>query len=94
MSAAAYTNEEIARRGEALYEQAIREKVEEGNRGSFLVVDIETGEYEVDKDDMKATERALARRPDPVLYITRIGHVAATRLGSRFRVSGPGRPAL
>lgn len=86
MPYANYTPEEVEARGEALYEQQIRASVEAKNRGKFLVIDIETGEYEIDQDDLKATKRALAKRPDAVLYGLRIGYPTAYRLGGRFAV--------
>ncbi len=50
------------------------------------MVDIETGEYEVDQSDLVATKRALAKRPDAVLYGLRIGYPTAYRLGGPFTV--------
>ena len=42
---------------------AIRAQVEAIHQGEFVVVDIETGDYEIDSDDLVATKRALAKRP-------------------------------
>lgn len=72
-----YTPEEVAMRGEALYQQQIRAEVEAGNKGRFLVVDIETGEYEIAPDDLMATKRMLAKRPNAILYGLRIGFSTA-----------------
>ena len=82
-----YTSDEIVQRGQALYEEKIREKVEANNKGKFLVLDIETGEYEIDTDSLAAYERAAAKHPDPALYILRIGYPSAVRLGGRFAVA-------
>lgn len=81
MSYANYTPAEIQRRGEEIYEQQICPQVEAGNKGKFVVIDIETGDYEMDADDMQATKRALAKRPDTVLYGVRIGYPTAYTLG-------------
>ncbi len=80
-----YTMEEVAARGEAIYAEQLREQVEAGNHGKFLVLDIETGDYEIEAEDARATHRILARRPAAVLYGLRIGHRAAYRMGWRFR---------
>ena len=77
------SREEIAVRGEEIYERAIHSKVETQFDGFFLILDIETGEYELDRDDLVATKRMLVNRPDAVLYGLRIGHRAAYRLGGR-----------
>jgi hypothetical protein len=84
-----YTPEEIAVRGEAIYDRDIRSKVEGTHHGKFLVLDIETGEYEIDDEDITATKRLLARRPDTVTYGVRIGYPTAYRLGGFLRVRKP-----
>jgi hypothetical protein len=76
--------EEIARRGEALYEQGIRQRVEEGNQGKVLMIDINTGDYEIDNDHLAAVRRARARNADALLYALRIGYPALGRIGGRF----------
>jgi len=48
-----YTPKEVETQGEAIYEQEIRTKIEAKNKGKFLVIDIETGEYEIAPDDLK-----------------------------------------
>ena len=81
MPYADYSPEEVQSRGETIYREELRDKVEAGNKGKFLVVDIETGEYEIDEDDLQATKRALAKRPDGVFCGLRIGYPTAYRLG-------------
>jgi hypothetical protein len=44
------------------------------------VVDIESGDYEVADDDLSASDRMLARRPDAKLYGLRVGRDYAYRL--------------
>jgi hypothetical protein len=89
MPYAHYTAEEVAARGEVLYAQGIRPHVEATHQGKFVVVDIETGEYEIDTDDLAATKRALAKRPEAVLYGLRIGYPTAYRLGSCCAIHQP-----
>jgi hypothetical protein len=81
MSAHQLTAGEIARRGQEIYEQQLRPKVEAGNEGKFVVIDLNTGAYEIDADDLTASERLLARHPDAEIYGLRIGYPAAYRLG-------------
>lgn len=82
MSSRTLTKEEIARRGQELYEQHLRATVEAGNEGKFLVLDLNTGAYEID-DDLTASERLLTRHPDAEIYGVRIGYPTAYRLGGR-----------
>lgn len=86
MSATKYTNSEVAERGEALFEREIRDKIGPGHDGDFVVMDIETGEYEIAPDDLTATKRLMNRCPDAVIYGMRIGHSAAYRLGGFSKV--------
>ncbi|HUG18653.1 MAG TPA: hypothetical protein VMM56_06715 [Planctomycetaceae bacterium] len=86
MSEPKYSAKEIVQRGQAIYDQQIRSKVESEHRGEFLVLDILTGEYEIDPEDIIATKRLLARCPDAVIFGLRIGHRAAYRLGGFSKV--------
>jgi hypothetical protein len=77
-----YPKEEIARRGEEWYQKGIRAQVEAGNRGKILVIDIETGHYEIDTDELAAARRALAKHPGAALYGMRVGYPAMHKIGS------------
>lgn len=82
-----FTPEEVEARGEQLYETQIRGQVEAGNEGKFVVIDIETGEYFLDEDDVRASQRALARRSNAVLYGIRVGYPTAYTLGGHSELS-------
>ena len=73
--------EDVVRRGQELYEQQIQPQVEAENRGKFLILDVETGQYEIDAEDLTASKRLLARVPSAVLYGVRVGSPTAYRLG-------------
>lgn len=75
--------DEVVRRGRAIYERAIRHLIEDEHDGDFVVVDVNTGAWEVDRDDVAASERALARNPEAVLYFARVGRRTAYRIGRR-----------
>jgi hypothetical protein len=76
-----YSKEEFARRGQEIYEQNIRPAVEPDNTGKFVAIDIESGAWEMDDDDYTATERLLARVPDAQMWLVRVGHRSAYRIG-------------
>lgn len=88
--AARYTREEFARRGTEIYERDVRPSLRPDDEGKFVAIDIESGDYETDRDDYAATDHLLVRRPDAQIWLTRAGQPAAYRLGARS-VSG-GRP--
>ena len=79
-----YSNEELARRGEDLYARAIRAKVESGNRGRTIAIDVTTGDYEVDDDHLAAVDRLRARRPDAEVYGMLIGYPAFAKIGGSW----------
>jgi hypothetical protein len=72
-----YTNEEIGRIGTEIYRREIRPKVMPQHKGKFLILDILSGDYEVDEDDSTAEEVLRARRPDGVFYGMRVGYTSA-----------------
>lgn len=82
-----YTPSEVELQGESIYKRQIRDKVELKHKGKFLVIDIETGEYEIDADDLVATKRLLVKYPNAVIYGLRIGFPTAYRIGAYFSVA-------
>ena len=72
--------EEVLRRGRGLYEQ-LRAEIEPGNRGKFLIINVENGEYEMDASDLAASARARERFGGAQQLMLRIGHPAAYYLG-------------
>ena len=82
-----YTSKEIVQRGQALYDQQIRAKVEASHKGEFLILDVDTGEYEIDNNEVAAVKRARAKNPSAALYILRVGYPAAYRVGGQRAVA-------
>jgi hypothetical protein len=76
-----YSKEEFARRGDQIYERDIRPRVEAGDEGKFVVIDIETGAYEIDEDELAASDRLVARNSDAQLWVMRVGSRYARRFG-------------
>lgn len=83
--AQATSNKDIARRGQEIYESRIRALVEAEHKGKFLVLDVNSGDYEIDAEDIAAMKRARAKHPEAVFYIARIGFSSAYHLGGRLR---------
>jgi hypothetical protein len=84
-----YSGDEIVRRGKELYERDIRPKVEADHYGKILVIDIETGDYEIDENYLAAADRVLARRPGAPLFGTRVGFRTLGRIGGRLGAAKP-----
>ena len=84
-----YSKEEFARRGDEIYEHDIRPHVEAAHEGKFVLIDIETGAYEIDVDELAASDRLLARNPNAQIWVTRVGSRYVRRFGPRL---GPAVP--
>lgn len=68
-----YSKEEFAQRGDTLYERDIEPQVTSEDEGKFAVIDIETGEYEIDRDELAASDRLIARIPDAQVWLRQVG---------------------
>ena len=77
----------VSDRGLRIYGEKLRSILEPAHLGEFVVIDVETGEYEVDKDHLAASDRAAAKRPNALLFATRVGSRTIGRIGGRMSVS-------
>ena len=76
------SGEEVAKRANRLYDSEIRQKVEtEENIGKMVIIDIETGDYEVDETGLQAAHNLYAKHPYARLFGIRIGYNVASSLG-------------
>lgn len=82
-----YAADEVARRAKELYERRIRESVEPEQAGRYLVVDVESGDYEIADEALAATRALRARKPSATTYLIRVGRTAAFRIGGRSLVT-------
>ncbi len=82
MSTNPNSRHDIIQRGQALYEKTVRPIVEPARTGDFVVLDVESGDFEVNADKLVALNRLLDRRPLAVAYIVRAGRPTAVTLGA------------
>jgi hypothetical protein len=80
-----YSKEEFARRGDAIYEKEIRPQLKAADEGKFAAIDIETGEFALDADELKAGNKLLRRIPDAQIWMVRVGSRTVHRIGGRMR---------
>lgn len=69
-----YSKEEFARRGDEIYERDIRSHLKPDDKGKFVLIDIETGAYEIDTNEMAASDRLVARHPEAQVWMVRVGY--------------------
>ena len=77
-----YPKEEASRRGKEIYERDIRTQVETDHYGKYVAVNIETGIWEMDSDEIIAGDRLVARIPDAQTWMTRVGFGYIRRFGA------------
>ncbi len=84
-----YSKEEFARRGDEIYSREIGPPLVRAHEGHFVAIDIETGLYEIDVDEMAASDRLRLRLPEAQIWIRQIGSRYARRFGPRHRPLDP-----
>jgi hypothetical protein len=75
---------DIVERGTRIYDERLRHLLEPQQNGKYVVIDVETGEYELDEDHLAASDRAADKRPGAPLYATRVGSRSLGRVGGRW----------
>ena len=79
-----YSMEEFARRGEEIFEQEIKTQLVGRDKNQFVLIDIETGAFEVDADELAASKRLRARVPSAQIWGRRVGSRYSARFGGRL----------
>ena len=80
-----YDRDEIARIGDEIYERKVLPNLGPEDEGKFVLIDVQTGDYEVDRDEIAASDRLLARYPDAQVWTRQVGSRYARRFGPRFK---------
>jgi hypothetical protein len=78
-----YSKDELAQRGDAIYEREIRDRFATSADGKFVAIDVDSGEFEVDEDELVACDRLRARVPDAQIWLVKVGSRYAHRFGGR-----------
>ena len=67
---------DLMKMGQAMYRKDILPRMTDADRGMFVVMDIASGDYEMDIRSADADCRLSRRRPNAVLHIERVGSPA------------------
>jgi len=78
-----YSKEEFAQRGDEIFERTILRRLKAEDEGKFVVIDIESGAYEIDTDELAASDRLLASHPNAQTWLRRVGSRYVRRFGPR-----------
>ena len=82
--------EKIVARGKLLYEERLRHQLETGNTGKILVINVDTGDYEMDRNRLAASDRAAERFSGAPLYAMWIGALALGQIGLYRKATATG----
>ncbi len=74
------TLDEKARLGAEVYDRRVRPTLQPGDDYKFVAIDVETGDYEIDKDDYTAVTRLQERHPEADVWLERVGQPTAYKL--------------
>ena len=77
--------DEFARRGDEIYERDIKPKLKPRDKGKFLAIDIETGDYEIGADEMRICHKLRDRIPQAQIWLKRVGYSYVHRFGGASR---------
>ena len=80
-----HSKSDFAQQGDAIYEREVEPQLAPEDAGKFVAIDIESGAYEIGRDELSASDRLLARRPGAQVWLRRIGSRYAHRFGPRAR---------
>lgn len=78
-----YSKEEFVRRGGAIYKKEVRPQLKTEDHGKFAAIDIESGKFAIDADELKACQKLRKRIPDAQIWMVRVGYRTVHRIGGR-----------
>ena len=81
-----YSSEQIAEKGESIYQQKVSSGLVKEDKGKYVAVDIETEQVAVGDDLLTVGDPIREAHPDAAIYVARVGHPTATRLGHRHKI--------
>ena len=77
------SKEEIARRGDSIYQANVLPQLAAQDEGKFAAIDVDTGNFEVAADELAACDKLSARIPNPQIWIVKVGSRYLHRFGGR-----------
>jgi hypothetical protein len=74
------SDDEIERLGEEMIDRRIKPRLVPEDEGKFIAVDVDTGDFELHKDDYTAVMQLRTRRPDAEVWLGRAGYPTAYKI--------------
>lgn len=78
----AFTPDQIAERGQRLYEEKLKAVLEPAQKGKFVAIEVESGDYFLADTLLEALQNAKEKYPDRLLHTVRVGYEGVFKMGS------------
>jgi hypothetical protein len=76
-----YSKEEFHRRAQEIYRERILPTLKPEDKGLYVAIDIDSGDFEIDGDEIAACKRLEAKFPNPQTWVERVGFRASRHFG-------------
>ena len=82
------STEELIQKGEKLYEEKLKDKLEKKHLGKFVAIEVDSGKFFVGETLEEALERAKKEFPDKIFHSIKIGSPGVFSSSGVFRKNG------
>jgi hypothetical protein len=72
--------EMIAEKGEQIYKDKLKEKLEDKHKGEFVAIDIDSEKYFLGDSPEAALKKATQKFPSKIFHLIRIGHLGVYKV--------------
>ena len=73
-------SEDVVTIGKSIYEKDVLPHTTPDDKGKMVVIDVSSGDYEIDRNSLVARDRLIKRQPGAIVYIGRVGYPTAHRM--------------
>ncbi|MEA5594400.1 hypothetical protein [Rivularia sp. UHCC 0363] len=77
-----YSKEEFGRVGDEIYTRDIYPQLQADSQGKIVAIDITTGAWEIDNDEISVCNRLEKRYPSAQIWIVKVGSKYVRRFGA------------
>jgi hypothetical protein len=79
------TPEQVAVKGERIYQEKLKTVLEPSEIGKFVAIEVESGDYFVGESIIDAIQQARAKYPDKLVHTIKVGYEGVFKMGSYSR---------
>jgi hypothetical protein len=80
-----YTPDEVAQLGDEIFDRVVAPRTTPQEGHLFVAIDVETGDFEIDRSELTAAHRVRARNPGAQLWLRRVGAPYLHQFSPRIR---------